>query len=172
MTCAFGGYGSPMAEALRVAPPPAAPTAAHQHDARPWWRTPPVDTRGLLLWVATFVVMTTVVAVVGLLLVHDLSSIRSLDDEVARGLARRRTDTWDHVTFVGSFIADAYVKIPAAALLGAAARRHGSTGRGTAYARPIHEGTTPRPGVERSRSGPRGHPVPGRLRRRGEARSR
>jgi membrane-associated phospholipid phosphatase len=84
---------------------------------RPWWRTPPVDRRGLVLWVATFVVMTVVIAGVGLLLTHDLGSVRSFDDRVARWLARHRTDTWDHVTWVGSFIADAYVKIPVTVVL-------------------------------------------------------
>jgi len=61
--------------------------------------------------------MTALVAGVGLLLTHDLRDVRIFDDDVARWFARRRTDTWDHVTWVGSFIADAYVKIPVTAAL-------------------------------------------------------
>ncbi len=90
--------------------------AAHDR-TRPWWRTPPVDRRGLVVWVVTFVVMTALVAAIGLLLTHELGGVRSFDDRVARWLERRRTDTWDHLTWVGSFIADAYVKIPATAVL-------------------------------------------------------
>jgi len=107
-----------MTDAVRIspsAPPPAA--AAAPSAARPWWRTPPVDRRGLVLWVLTFVVMTAVVAGIGLLVVHELGGVRSFDDRVARWFARHRTDTWDHVTWVGSFIADANVKIPATAIL-------------------------------------------------------
>ncbi len=86
-------------------------------DTRPWWRTPPVDTRGLVLWIASFVVMTAIVTGIGLLVVHELGGVRSFDDRVARWLERHRTNTWDDVTWVGSFIADAYVKIPATAIL-------------------------------------------------------
>jgi len=82
-----------------------------------WWRTPPVDRRGLVLWVASFVVMTIVVTAVGLLLVHELGGVRAFDDRVARWAARRRTSTWDDITWVGSMIADAYVKIPATLIL-------------------------------------------------------
>jgi undecaprenyl-diphosphatase len=92
-------------------------TAEVSPEPRPWWRTPPVDKRGLALWIATFVVMTALVAGLGLLLVHELGSVRSFDDRVARWLARHRTHTWDSVTEAGSFIADAYVKIPATVLL-------------------------------------------------------
>jgi undecaprenyl-diphosphatase len=84
---------------------------------RRWWRVPPVDPRGLALWVAVLVVMTALVAGIGLLLVHDMHDVTSFDDRVARWFARHRTDTWDHVTWVGSFIADAYVKIPATIVL-------------------------------------------------------
>jgi membrane-associated phospholipid phosphatase len=103
-----------MTDALRISPPAAsaAPTST-----RPWWRVLPVDKRGLMLWIATFVVMTVLVAGVGLLLVHELGGIRSFDDRVARWLARHRTHTWDDITSGGSFIADAYVKIPATLVL-------------------------------------------------------
>jgi undecaprenyl-diphosphatase len=103
-----------MTDALRIRPPAA---AAAPPTARPWWRIPPVDKRGSVLWIATFVVMTALVAGLGLLLVHELGGIRSFDDEVARWLARHRTSTWDDLTEVGSFIADSLVKIPATVLL-------------------------------------------------------
>jgi undecaprenyl-diphosphatase len=84
---------------------------------RSWWRTPPVDRRGLVLWLATFAVMTAVVAGLGLLVVHELHGVRAFDDRVARWLARHRSDGWDDVTWAGSIVADAYVKIPATVLL-------------------------------------------------------
>jgi undecaprenyl-diphosphatase len=84
---------------------------------RSWWRTPPVDRRGFAVWLLTLVLMTAIVTAAGLVLTHELSGVRSFDDEVARWFARHRTDTWDHVTWVGSFIADANVKIPATAIL-------------------------------------------------------
>jgi undecaprenyl-diphosphatase len=110
-----------MTDAVRMLHPSAAaapddPADSHT-DARPWWRTPPVDTRGLVLWIATFAVMTVVVAGVGLLIVHELGGIRTFDDRVARWFARHRTNTWDHLTWGGSFIADAYVKIPVTVIL-------------------------------------------------------
>ena len=82
-----------------------------------WWRAPPVDKRGLMTWVASYVIMTAIAIAVGLLIVHELAGVRTFDDEVARWLQRRRTDTWDSVTWFGSIIADAYVKIPATLVL-------------------------------------------------------
>lgn len=78
-----------------------------------WWRVPPVDRHGLVVWLATFAVMTAVVAVVGLLVVHELHDVRAFDDRVARWLGRHRSNGWDDLTWVGSIVADAYVKIPA-----------------------------------------------------------
>ncbi len=79
--------------------------------------TPPVDRRGLVLWVATFVVMTVLVAAIGLLLTHELGGVRSFDDRVAlAGAAPHRHVGPRHVES-GSFIADANVKIPATAIL-------------------------------------------------------
>ena len=101
-----------MTGALRISPAVAAPVTA-----RPWWRTPPVDKRGLVLWIATLVVMTALVTGLGLLLVHELGGIRSFDDRVARWFVRHRTRTWDDLSEGGSFIADAMVKIPATVLL-------------------------------------------------------
>jgi undecaprenyl-diphosphatase len=90
---------------------------ASRTDTRSWWKVPPVDKRGLILWIATFVVMTALVAGLGLLLVNELGGVRSLDDRVARWFARHATSTWNDVTWGGSFIADADVKIPAAVIL-------------------------------------------------------
>jgi undecaprenyl-diphosphatase len=109
-----------MTDALRISPPNAVadtPAVSTHTAAGPWWRTPPVDKRGLVLWIATFVVMTVVVAAIGLLVVHELGGIRTFDDRVARWLARHRTNTWDDLTLGGSFIADADVKIPATVIL-------------------------------------------------------
>jgi membrane-associated phospholipid phosphatase len=92
-------------------------TDAPASDARPWWKVPPVDRRGLLLWVVAYAAMTIVAIGVGLLIVHELGGVRSFDDRIARWLEHRRTDTWDSLTSFGSFIADSYVKIPATAIL-------------------------------------------------------
>jgi membrane-associated phospholipid phosphatase len=105
-----------MADTLRETQSPVSAAGqsadAECRDARPWWRTPPVDARGLVVWIAAFVVMTAVVTGIGLLIVHELGGVRTFDDRVARWLERRRTGTWDDLSWVGSFIADAYVKIP------------------------------------------------------------
>jgi undecaprenyl-diphosphatase len=107
-----------MADTMREVPPPTPPQPDEdQPRTRPWWRTPPVDARGLVLWIATFVVMTAIVTGIGLLVVHELGGVRSLDDRVARWLSRHRTNTWDDLTFGGSFVADADVKIPVTVLL-------------------------------------------------------
>jgi undecaprenyl-diphosphatase len=110
--------GPAMTDAMRIPAPTAnAPVLSSHDDSRPWWRTPPVDKRGLVIWIVTFVVMTGLVAGLGLLLVHELGGVRAFDDDVARWFARHRTDTWDHLTWGGSFIADANVKIPATVIL-------------------------------------------------------
>jgi undecaprenyl-diphosphatase len=101
--------------AIRSSPGPehAPPTNADDR----WWRFPPVDRAGLTAWILSYVVMSVVVIGLGVLLVHELGGVRSFDDHVARWLERRRTDTWDALTWCGSMIADAYVKIPATLLL-------------------------------------------------------
>jgi membrane-associated phospholipid phosphatase len=96
---------------------PTVPDAAPRGHRR-WWRVPPVDRRGLLLWIVAYAVMTAVAIAVGLLVVNELGGVRSLDDRVARWLGRHRTETWDSVTWVGSMIADTYVKVPATLILG------------------------------------------------------
>jgi undecaprenyl-diphosphatase len=88
-------------------------------ERRPWYRVPPVDRRGLTVWVLAYVVMTALAIGAGALVVHELGGVRSVDLDVARWFERHRTDTWDAVTWCGSMIADAYVKIPATILLGA-----------------------------------------------------
>jgi membrane-associated phospholipid phosphatase len=82
-----------------------------------WWRIPPTDRRGFVLCLIAYAVITAVVIGLGLLIVHELGGVRSFDDEVARWLERRRTGTWDSLTYVGSMIADTYVKIPAIVIL-------------------------------------------------------
>jgi undecaprenyl-diphosphatase len=82
-----------------------------------WWKAPPVDGRGLAVWIGAYVFMTALAIGAGLLVVHQLGGVRSFDLEVARWFARHRTDTWNSITWVGSIIADAYVKIPATIIL-------------------------------------------------------
>jgi undecaprenyl-diphosphatase len=96
---------------------PVVSTDDRQEDRPRWWRVPPVDRRGLTVWILGYVLMTLVAIGVGLLIVHQWHDVRSLDDRVARWLGRHRTDGWDGVTWCGSIIADAYVKIPATAIL-------------------------------------------------------
>lgn len=84
---------------------------------RRWWRVPPVDRRGLILWIVAYAIMTAVAIAVGLLVVHELGGVRSFDDSVAQWLRDRRTETWNSVTWVGSMIADTYVKVPATLIL-------------------------------------------------------
>jgi undecaprenyl-diphosphatase len=102
----------PNAAAHRPTGRPAAETAPPE---RSWWRVPPVDRRGFLMWVLAYVLMIGA----GYLLIHQLGGVRSFDDRVARWLSRHRTDAWDDITWFGSIIADAYIKIPATLLLGA-----------------------------------------------------
>ncbi len=117
MTVPVSGYRPVVTDTLRAASTEAAHHADAAREPRPWWRTPPVTRRGLVAWIVTFVVMTAVISGAGLLLMHELGGVRSFDDRVARWFARHRTDTWDHVTWVGSVVADAYVKIPVTATL-------------------------------------------------------
>jgi undecaprenyl-diphosphatase len=107
----------PTAVAHRAADGPPAETASPPE--RSWWRVPPVDRRGFVVWVLAYVLMTAVAIGAGYLLIHELGGVRSFDDRVARWLARHRTDAWNDVTWFGSMIADSLVKIPATLLLGA-----------------------------------------------------
>ena len=103
-------------EPSRTTNPPAERAVPH---ARPWWRVAPVDGHGLAVWVVAYVVMTALAIGAGYLLIHELGAVRSFDDRVARWLSRHRANLWDDVTWAGSMIADAYVKIPATLLLSA-----------------------------------------------------
>ena len=88
-----------------------------EHADRKWWRVPPVDRGGLILWIVAYAVMTAVTIGVGLLVVHELGGVRGFDDRVARWLARHRTGTWDDLTWGGSMSADADIKIVLTAVL-------------------------------------------------------
>jgi membrane-associated phospholipid phosphatase len=92
-------------------------SAASPQARQSWWRVPPFDRRGLIILIIGYALMTAVAIAVGLLIVHELHDVRSLDDRVARWLNRHRTDGWDSVTWCGSMIADTYVKIPATIIL-------------------------------------------------------
>ena len=70
-----------------------------------------------VLWLLAYAAMTGVAIAVGLLIVHELGGVRSLDDHAANWFERHRSDFWDAVTWGGSFIADVYVKIPATVVL-------------------------------------------------------
>jgi membrane-associated phospholipid phosphatase len=109
-----------MTETLRqtqIAEAPPQDVRPPEHERTPWWRVPPVDRKGFILWVLAAVVMTAAATGIGLLIVHELSGVRAFDDRVERWLVNRRTGTWNSITWFGSIIADAYVKIPAAAIL-------------------------------------------------------
>src|SRR3954447_12142692 len=102
----------------RVDAQPSHPSVDPNGPERSWWRTPPVDRRGLLVWLLAYALMTAVAIGLGLLVVHELGGLRSFDDRAARWFERHRADGWDAVTWFGSMIADAYVKIPVTILLG------------------------------------------------------
>jgi undecaprenyl-diphosphatase len=82
-------------------------------------RVPPVTRRGLILWVGAYVVLTVAAIAVGWLIVDHLGGLRSFDDRVSRDLGAMRTGTWNSLTWFGSGIAEAVVKIPATILLSA-----------------------------------------------------
>jgi undecaprenyl-diphosphatase len=77
----------------------------------------PVTRNGLVAAVAAYVVLSGVAIVVGFLIVDHLGALRDLDTRIAHWFGARRTDTWNDVTWVGSGIADTFVKVPAAAVL-------------------------------------------------------
>lgn len=121
MTKRLHGYNPAMTDTWRTAAPTqselADPVDVPASAPRHWWTVAPVDRRGLIVWIAAYVAMAAVGTAVGFLVVHELGSVRSLDLDVARWLARRRTDAWDSLTWGGSFVADTYVKIPATLVL-------------------------------------------------------
>jgi len=82
-------------------------------------RRPPVDRHGLIVWLTAYVVLTGVAIGVGFLIVDHLGGVRSLDTRVARWLGEHRTGTWNDLTWVGSGLAEAVVKITATVVLSA-----------------------------------------------------
>ena len=80
-------------------------------------RRPPVSRRGLVVWFGAYVVMTGAAILVGFLIVDHLGGVRDLDTRVAHWLGDRRTATWNDLTWVGSGVAEAVVKITATIVL-------------------------------------------------------
>jgi undecaprenyl-diphosphatase len=77
----------------------------------------PVSKQGLVLWLLAFVVMTGGAILIGFLIVDDLAWVRHLDTDVSRWLGDHRTATWNSVTWWGSGLAEAVVKITATVVL-------------------------------------------------------
>jgi membrane-associated phospholipid phosphatase len=96
----------------------AEPNAVEEH-APGGLRTAPVTRSGLLVWVGAYAVLTVVAIIVGWLIVDHLGGVRRFDDHVSRDLGDIRTDTWNSLTWFGSGIAEAVVKIPATIVLSA-----------------------------------------------------
>jgi len=80
-------------------------------------RESPVSQRGLVLWLFAFVVMTATAILVGFLIVDHLSWVWHLDTDVSRWMGDHRTDTWNSITWWGSGLAEAIVKITLTAVL-------------------------------------------------------
>ena len=80
-------------------------------------RESPVSWRGLALWLFAFVVMTGTAILVGFLIVDHLPSLRNLDTDVSRWMGDHRTETWNSITWWGSGLAEAVVKIALTAAL-------------------------------------------------------
>ncbi len=79
----------------------------------------PFVQHGVLLYVLAYVVFTAIAVGVGLLIVHELGGLRAFDDDVARWFAGHRTATWTDVSWVGSGLAEATVKIAITAIVSA-----------------------------------------------------
>ena len=82
-------------------------------------RRPPVNRRGLRLWLIAYVVLTGAAIAVGLLIVHRLGDVRDFDNRVAHWLGDRRTGLWNDVTWAGSGLAESVVKVTATIVLSA-----------------------------------------------------
>src|SRR6185312_14495645 len=98
-------------ETANVAPPVEA--------SRGSLRVPPVTKRGLIVWVLAYAVLTVAAVVVGWSIVDHLGGVRRFDDRLSRDLGAARTATWSGLTWFGSGIAEAVVKIPATIALSA-----------------------------------------------------
>ena len=94
-----------------VTAPPAERDAARTPGKWDGLRRAPISRRGLVMYLLAYVTFTLIAIGVGLLIVHELGGVRSLDDRVARWFARNRTDTLDAATWLGSGSAEAVVKI-------------------------------------------------------------
>ena len=104
--------------------PPNAAIADRPHEPREKERStlrrPPVTRRGLVAWLLAYVVMTGVAIAVGFLIVDHLGGVRSLDSRVSEWFGDHRTPTWTDLSWVGSGLAEAMVKIIATVVLSAA----------------------------------------------------
>src|SRR4051812_45941502 len=80
-------------------------------------RESPVSQRGLVLWLLAYVVMTASAILLGFLIVDHLAWVRHLDTDVSRWMGDHRTDTWNSITWWGSGLAEAIVKITLTAVL-------------------------------------------------------
>ena len=102
----------------REAPEPGAvaPSASRPgptlHDA-------PVSRNGLLAALFAYVALSGIAIIVGFLIIDHFGVAQDLDARAARWLAERRSNRWNDATWVGSGLADIFVKVPAAAALGA-----------------------------------------------------
>jgi membrane-associated phospholipid phosphatase len=94
-----------------VTAPPAERDTARTPGKWDGLRRAPISRRGLIVYLLAYVTFTLIAIGVGLLIVHELGGVRSLDDRVARWFARNRTDTLDAATWLGSGSAEALVKI-------------------------------------------------------------
>ena len=86
---------------------------------RPTLRDAPLTRNGLLALLLAYVVLSGIAIVVGILIVDHLGAVRDLDARVSHWLGDRRSELWNDATWIGSGLADTYVKVPAAALLSA-----------------------------------------------------
>jgi len=85
----------------------------------PTLHDPPVSRNGLLALLFAYVALSGVAIIVGFLIIDHFGVAQDLDVRVAHWLADRRSDRWNEATWVGSGLADIFVKVPAAAVLGA-----------------------------------------------------
>ena len=82
-------------------------------------RDAPFTRTGVLAYVLSYVVLSGITIVMGLLLVDHLGVVVDFDVRVANWLGDRRSEAWNDATWVGSGLADTFVKVPAAAVLSA-----------------------------------------------------
>ena len=80
-------------------------------------RQAPVSKRGLATWLVAYVVLTALAIVVGLMITDQLAGLRGLDNDVSRWMGRHRTELWNSLTWLGSGLAEAMVKIALTAAL-------------------------------------------------------